>query len=164
MSLAVTVRFDFVDIKNSKSFTKIRVPTTFSIPQYLEFAIAMGQLLSNISAARITGASVTLAVSLSGLSLKAAAASVADVFQKGYFSFNSAATGFRKRLRIPTFDESKVGLGSDNIDTLDVDVAAFITAMENGIVVTGGTISPTTERGHDLVSINEAREVFRRHI
>lgn len=163
MALAVSFRFDFVDIKNESSFTKIRTPSTFSIAQYTEFALAMGQLLSNISAVRLTGASATFSISLSGLSLKAAATAVADVFQKGYFSFNSSATGFRKRLRIPTFDEAKVGLGSDNIDTLDAAVAAFNTAMTNGIVVAGGTVQPVTERGHDLVSLNEAREVFQRH-
>jgi len=34
--------------------------------------------------------------------------------------------------------------------------------MENGIVVTGGTIQPTDERVHDIASLSEAREVFRR--
>lgn len=163
MALAVSFRFDFIDVKGKTTFTKMRTPSTFSIAQYTEFAVAMGQIICNMIAVRLTGISATFTLDLSGLSLKAAATSVADVFQKGYFSFNSASTGFRKRLRIPTFDESKVGLGSDNIDTLDAAVAAFDAAMTNGIVVTGGTIQPVTERGHDLVSLNEAREVFQRH-
>jgi hypothetical protein len=162
MALAVAVRYDFVDEKGDTSFTKIRVPSTFSIAQYTEFVLAMGQFIATMSACRITGGSVTFTIDLSGLGLKASAATIADVFQKGYFSFNSAATGFFKRLRIPTLSESKVSAGSDNINTLDADVAAFVTAMNNGIVVTGGTISPVTERGHDLTSLNEAREVFRR--
>ena len=162
MALAVAVRYDFVDEKGDTSFTKVRVPSTFSIAQYTEFVLALGQFIANMSSCRITGGSVTFTIDLSGLSLKASAATIADVFQKGYFSFNSAATGFFKRMRIPTLAESKVSSGSDNINTLDADVAAFVTAMNNGIVVTGGTISPTTERGHDLTSLNEAREVFRR--
>jgi|SRR5688572_2376826 len=162
MALAVAVRYDFIDDKGDTSFTKIRVPTGFSIAQYTEFVQAMGQFLANMSACRITGGSVTFTIDLSGLSLKAAAASVADTFQKGYFAFNSAATGFFKRLRIPTFNEAKVSAGSDTINTIDADVAAFLGAMNSGIVVTGGTIQPVTERGHDLTSLSEAREVFRR--
>lgn len=162
MALAVAVRFDFVDEKGDTSFTKIRVPATFSIAQYTEFVIAMGQFIADMSSCRITGGSVTFTIDLSALGLKAAAATIADVFQKGYFSFNSAATGFFKRMRIPTLSEAKVSAGSDNLNTIDADVAAFTTAMINGIVVTGGTISPSTERGQDLTSLNEAREVFRR--
>lgn len=162
MALAVSIRYDFVDSKGKTSFTKIRVPLGFSIAQYSEFVLGMGQFISNISTCRITGASMTFNIDLSGLGLKAAATVVADTAQKGYFSFISAATGFYKRLRIPTFDESLVETGSDGIDTVDPAVAAFTNAMTNGIVVTGGTVSPVTERGQDLVSLNEAREVFRR--
>lgn len=162
MALAVAIRYDFVDEKGKTSFSKIRVPNTFSIAQYTEFGIAMGQFIANMSSCRITGCSATFTIDLSGLGLKSAAASVADVFQKGYFSFNSAATGFFKRLRIPTFSEAKVSAGSDTINTVDADVAAFLGAMNSGIVVTGGTIQPVTERGHDLTSLSEAREVFRR--
>jgi len=163
MALAVTVRYDFVDEKNKTSFTKIRVPTGFSIAQYVEFGIAMAQFVANISSCTITGGSITFGIDLSGLGLKTAANSLADIAQKAYFAFNSAVTGFKKRLRIPTFDEAKVNAGTDSIDTVDAAVAAFTTAMTNGIVVTGGTIQPSTERGQDLTSLSEAREVFRRH-
>ena len=162
MALAVAIRYDFIDDKGKTSFTKIRVPTGNTIAQYTEFAQAMGQFIANMSSCRITGGSITFTIDLSGLGLKSAAASITDVFQKGYFAFNSAATGFFKRLRVPTLSEAKVSAGSDGINTVDADVAAFINAMNNGIVVTGGTITPTTERGHDLVSLSEAREVFRR--
>jgi hypothetical protein len=162
MALAVAVRFDFIDNKGKTSFTKIRVPNGFSIPQYTEFGLAMGQLVSNVSACRITSSSVTFSLSLSGLALKVVANVLADTAQKGYFAFLSAVNGFFKRVRIPTFDETKTNEASDTIDTLDADVAAFVAAMENGIVVTGGTIQPSTERMQDLVSLSDTREVFRR--
>lgn len=162
MVLAVTVRFDFIDDKGKTSFTKIRVPTGFSIAQYGEFGLAMGQFIANISTCRMTGASLSFNVDLAGLGLKAVATAVADTAQKGYFSFLSAATGFFKRIRIPTFNEALVNQGSDGIDTVDPAVMAFTSAMTSGIVVTGGTVEPVTERGHDLVSLNDAREVFRR--
>lgn len=163
MALAVSVRFDFRDEKGKTSFTKIRVPTTFSISQVTQFAAAMGQLISNISQCQITNISTTFTIDLSGLTLKASASAVADIAQKGYFAFTSAVTGFFKRLRIPTFDETKVNAGSDGIDTLDADVSAFVAAMENGIAVTGpATIQPSTERMQDLTALSDAREVFRR--
>ena len=162
MALAVAVRFDFVDAKGKTSFTRVRIPTGFTISQYSEFVTGMGQFVSNISSCRISGASLTFNIDLSGLSLKGLPSSVADVAQKGYFSFLSAATGFYKRLRLPTFNETKVAANSDDIDTVDADVAAFTNAMANGIVTTGGTIQPQTERGYDLTSLSDAREVFRR--
>jgi hypothetical protein len=162
MALAVTVRFDFVDGKNKTSFTKIRVPNGFSIAQYGEFARAMGQLMSNISKARVTSSSITFSVPLDGLSLKLVASIFSDVAQKGYFAFSTLVSGFAKRLRLPTFDETKISVGSDSVDTADLAVAAFIAAMENGIVVTGGTISPCDERQNNIQSLIEAREVFRR--
>jgi len=163
MALAVAIRFNFIDAKGKTSFTKIRVPTGFTIAQYTEFGIAMGQFIANMSACQVTGCSASVAVDLSGLGLKSAAATVADVAQKGYFAFTSAATGFFKRLRIPTFNETLVSAGSDNINTVDSGIAAFTTAMTNGIVVTGGTVQPSTERGQDLTALTDAREVFRKH-
>jgi hypothetical protein len=162
MVLAVSVRFDFVDNKGKTSFTKIRIPNGYSIPQYIEFGQAMAQTLTNISACRVTGSSATFSIPLAGLTLKTIANVLADTAQKAYFSFSSAVNGFFKRVRIPTFDETKTNETSDTIDEIDLDVAAFIAAMENGIVVTGATISPCTERVQDLVSLADTREVFRR--
>lgn len=163
MPLAITVRYSMIDDKGKTSSTKVRVPNGFSIAQYVEFVQGMGQFLSNISACQITKAGFSVGIDLSGLGLQALPASIADVAQKGYFAFRSAATGFFKRLRIPTFDESKVNAGSDTIDTVDADVAAFNGAMASGIVTSGGTIQPQTERGDDLTTLQEAREVFRKH-
>lgn len=162
MALAIAVRFDFQDEKGKTSFTKIRVPTTLSIGQVTQFAVAIAQLISNISQCQITNVSTTFAIDLSSLTLKAGATALADIAQKGYFAFSSTITGFFKRLRIPTFDETKVNAGSDTIDTVDADVAAFVAAMEDGIAVTGGTIQPCTERMQELSALSEAREVFRR--
>jgi len=162
MALAVAVRFDFIYAKGKTSFTKIRVPTGFTIAQYQEYGEAKAQLISNISSCRITNASLTFSIALGGLSLKTVAAAVADVSQKGYFAFASAVNGFFKRFRIPTFDEARVNANSDTIDTIHASVAAFQAAMENGIVVTGGTIQPTTERVQSIVSLSDAREVFRK--
>lgn len=160
MALAVSVRFSFVDAKGKTSFTKVNVPTGFTIANYIEFGQDFAQLLTNISEGQITGASATFALSLSGLGLKTVVSGVADAGQKAFFIFRSAVTGFTKRLFVPTLSELKVTAGSDDIDQADVDVAAFITAMEDGIVVTGGTISPVDSRAQDLVAVSSAKENF----
>lgn len=161
MALAVSIRIDFTDSKGKSSFTKVRVPNGFSISDYLEFAEAISQLMTNMSVAQVTSASVSVALDLSGATIRAVATNVADVAQKAFFQFSSALAGFRKRMRIPTLDETKVPVGTSSIDQADVDVAAFITAMEDGIVTTGGTIDPVDARGNDLVSVSIAEEVFR---
>lgn len=162
MALAVTLNVQVADSKGKTSGTKIRVPTGFSIAQYIEFGQAMLQLIANMQVGVITGASISFGIDLSGLGLKAVANVLSDTAQKGYFSFASAVTGFFKRLRIPTFREDLVAVGSDSVDVTAPEVIAFVTAMENGIVVTGGTVSPSTERVQDLVALTDAREVFRR--
>lgn len=162
MAFAVVVRFDLLDDKGKTSFTKIRIPTTFSLSQYGEFGTAAAQLIANVSNCKVTGASLTFAIDLSGLGLRTVASVVSDVAEKAAFIFGTAVTSFRAKFRIPTFNEDLVPPGSDAIDLVDVDVAAFVTAMEDGIVVTATTISPTDDRLNDVVGVTEAREVKRR--
>ena len=163
MALAITVRYQFIDDKGKTSSTKVRVPNGFTLSQYVEFVQGMGQFIADISACQITSAGFSVGIDLAGLGLQALPATVADVAQKAYFAFRSAVGGFFKRLRIPTLSETKVNAGTDTLDTVDADVVAFVNAMTNGIVTTGGTIQPVTERGDDLTTLQEAREVFHKH-
>ena len=78
----------------------------------------------------------------------------------GAFKFTTAE-GFDVAVNIPGWDESKTLSGSDDIDTGDAAVAAFISAMESGIVVTGGTVSPTDKAENDITSNTFAREKYR---
>jgi hypothetical protein len=162
MALAFSVRFDIVDNKGKRSFTKVRVPTTFAIADYIDFAQQMAQLIANISTGRITGASLCAGLDLSTATIKASPSGLSDIAQKGFYQFSTAAPGFRNRVKVPALSEAKVVLGSDAIDQTDADVINFIDAMEDGIVVTGGTISPTDHRENDIVSTDFARELFRK--
>lgn len=163
MALALAIRFDFRDGKNKRSFTKVRVPTGFSISDYIEFAQAMGQLYADASGCIVTGASISIGLDLSTSVIKAVAAFVSDIAQKAFFQFTTALAGFRSKLFLPAIDESLVPVGSDEIDTADPDVAAFVTAMENGIVVSGpATISPCDDRENDITVNEFARELFRK--
>lgn len=162
MALAVSVRFDMIDAKSKTSFTKVRVPTGFTISQYIEFAQAMAQLITDMSNCTVTRAGITFGIDISGLGLKVAAAVLADVYEKARFQFNTAVAGFKAFFRLPGYDETKSVTGSDAVDQADPDVAALIAAYEDGIVVTGDTISPTDSRGNDITAIQFAREVKRK--
>jgi len=162
MVLAVSLRLDFIDNKGKTSFTKVKVPNGFSISDYGEFGVAMGQLLANISTGRISNVSFSVGIDLSGATIKAVASGLSDIAQKAFFGFSTAVAGFRTKMKIPALSEVKVVVGSDTLDQADADVAAFISAMEVGIVVTGGTIQPTDIRENDVISTDYAREIFRK--
>lgn len=162
MVLAVTIRFDIQDQKGKKSFTKVRVPTGYELSHYGEFALGMAQLIANMSTGQITRVSFCVGLDLSGATIKAVASGLSDIAQKILIGFSTAVSGFRTKLKLPAISEVKIVAGSDSWNLADPDVAAFITAMENGIVVTGGTVQPTDMRQNDIVSTDYARELFRK--
>lgn len=160
MALAVSIRFDFIDAKGKNSFTKIHVPTGFSIAQYTEFAQAAAQLLANASAGQITRASICFNVSLAGLGLKTVATSISSVARKLALRFRTDVTGFFAKTTIPGVIESQILDGSDEADQADAAIAAVISMFEDGIAP--GTF--TNDREMDIATIAEAKEQFRRRI
>jgi len=158
MALALIAQINLVDDKNKTSFTRVRVPTGFTIAQYTSFVQDLAQAVTNISGCRVTGASISLNFSMAGLT--AAASAVADVASKAFLKVRSAVAGFFAKMSIPTFDEDSLVLtGSDQIDTADVDVAALIALIETG----DGTVVPCDKYGNDLTETTIARELFMRH-
>lgn len=162
MALAVSVRIDIVDAKGKSSFTKIRVPTGFSITDYGDFALGMAQLIADISTGRITNVSFCISLDLAGAVLKSVASGLSDIAQKALFGFSTAATGFRTKMKVPAISELKVVAGSDNLDLVDADVSAFVSAMEIGIATSEGTVQPTDMRQYDITTLDYAREFFRK--
>ena len=162
MALAVSVRLDFTDNKGKTSSTKLRIPTGFSIANYIAFVQQAAQVIANMTSGRITRAGFCVGLDLSGVLLKANPTSLSDIAQKGHFQFATDATGFRTRLKVPAINEALILAGSDAIDQADAGMALFIAAMEDGISVTGGTIEPCDSRDNDIVSTDFARELFRK--
>ena len=161
MALAITIRFDFVDVTDKKSFTEIHVPVGFTIAQIVEFTQDMGQLLANISQCKVTAASISISLDISGAIIKTVAALFSDVAEKAHYIFSSVVTGFRKLLKIPTRDETEEVSGSDAMNVALTDQATFIAMIEDGILVAGpATISFTDNYMNDLVSLNTARTVL----
>jgi len=162
MALAVTVNIGFIDGKGDTSTTSVRVPTGFTLANYVEFAEDLAQLVSNIASSAITSVSLSFYVDLSALGLDTVASSVTSVAKKLFLQFSTAVTGFVAKTFIPGLRETQVGTGSDDVNQADVDVAPLLSAIEDGIVVTGGTMTFTNEREHDITATQLAKERFRR--
>lgn len=162
MALAVTVNIVTTDQKGKSSLTKIRVPSGFSINQYAQFAQAIAQLVANLSDGGITEVSVSLPISLSGATIRGAALAFADIAKKALFFARSAVTGLFGKFFVPTYDETNTVSGSDAINVVDPDVAAYIAILENGVNVSGEIVQPIDLRGNDLVDVTQAREIFRK--
>lgn len=160
--VAVSARFDIIDGAGKASFTKVRIPTGFSIAQMIEFAQGMAALISPLLGGQIVKAGICVGLDLSGASLIGSPSFTSDVHHKGAFGFATEEAGLYTRLNLPTLNSGVVATGSDNINEGNADVAAFLAAMENGIVVTGGTISPCDNRENDIVGTRYSKEVFRR--
>jgi hypothetical protein len=62
---------------------------------------------------------------------------------------------------VPGILESLVIPNSKELDLAEPAVAAIITAMQNGIAVTGGTITPSDIQEEDIVGFESALERFR---
>lgn len=160
---AVAINFSVVDAKGKTSRIPIHVPTGFTILQYVEAANAFGQLLTDLLEGSITEISVSIPVSLSGATLKAAATSIADLAKKALFLISSSVSGLGSKINLPTYREAYTVTGSDVVDLSDPDVAAFVTILEDGVNVAGTPVLPCDLRGNDLVQVNSGREIFRRY-
>lgn len=161
MALAVTINFTITDAKGKSAITKVRVPTGFSINQYSLFAVAMAQLVTNLSEGSITEITVGMPLSLSGATIRGAAVNIANVFKKAIFVAKSAITGLGTKFFFPTYNESNTVTGSDDVDAADADVAALVAIIEGGVNTGGEIVQPIDMRGNDLVDVTEMREIFR---
>ena len=158
---AVQVTINWVDAKNKPSKTIVHIPTGFSIAQMIEFAQGAAQLFTSASFASITSVSISVGIDLSGATIRAVAVSTADVAEKLLLMARSAVAGLFARFNIPTFDENLLIVGSDQIDFADTDVAAFVSALEDGLIVNALPVLPRDKRGNDLVLVTQGREIFR---
>jgi hypothetical protein len=160
MVLAFSLRLDFVDAKGKTSFTKMRIPTGFTLANYTQFAQAAAQLYSDNSECSVTSAGISFDVDLSGLGLDTVASDVTRIARKLWLRFTTAVSGFLAQTKIPGLRETQMVAGSKNIDQTDTDVAALVSAFEDGIAVTGGTVTFSNDREQDAVSLRSGTENF----
>jgi len=162
---AYSVIFSFRDAKGKNSTTEVNIPTGLTLANMVIFGQEMAKLIDPLISGVITRIGLALSVALpSGLA--SSPVSTSDVEEGGKFQFSTAG-GYYTGMRIPTWVESLVSAGSDDINTVDSDVAAFITAMISGIDLTAaspvagtGTVAPTDGRGDDITALVNAKEQF----
>lgn len=151
--------YTVIDDDGDRGTTSINLPSGFVLSQFTEFGAAMATLIDAVLAGKVDSAEISFPVDISSLTSNTAL-STSDVEEYGAFSFETA-NGYPVQINVPGLDELTVGSGSDDIDTANADIAAFIAAIENGIVTVGGTVSPCDVAEDDITLTVNARERFR---
>lgn len=162
---AYSVIYSFRDAKGKTSNTEVNIPTGLTLANMTIFAQEMAKLINPLISGVITRIGLAISVALPA-GLRSVPVSTSDVEEGGKFQFGTAG-GYYTGMRIPTWLESLVSAGSDDINTVSSDVAAFVAAMLNGIDLTAaspiagtGTITPTDGRGDDITALVNAKEQF----
>lgn len=151
--------------KPGNSLVSVEIPTATTPANAIAFARGLADIVAPLMVGGIIGAGVTFEVDLSSLSLDEIGTALADVQEKAIFSFRTLA-GKLKKIGIPTFNENLLqGAGAyANVDLTDTDVQAFVTAMEDGIDVSGyggtGTVAPVDTNNSDLALLETATQAY----
>lgn len=159
MAIPFQVVYTTEDASGDKATTSIDVPISFSLAQYGEFASDMAALIDAFIGGVIVSAGLTVNIDLSGLTSNATL-STADVEEVGAFLFTTGE-GRPVDVNVPCIIETLEAAGSDNLDQADADIAAFISAIEDGIATAGGTIAPCDRGEGDLTTTVYARSELR---
>lgn len=147
------------DRSGDESTTSVNVLDASTIANLDTFAPAWATALNDIILGRIMSMAAVIRPFIGSLTNNTLL-ETADREHKGKFSF-LAAIGTKVEINIPCLAEAVVeAYGSDELDQLNPEVAAFIAAMETGIAVTGGTISPCDIGESSIISTRFARESF----
>lgn len=160
--LVGTVNFTFKDAKGKESFTRIRIPSTFTFAQYKLFGASAAQIMVDMSTAELTEVSISIGIDISGLGLNTVAAQFSDWFNKAYIQAVNGVSGLLGKFNIPTYDDSHNSTGSKTLDPTDTDVIALMTLIEDGVTVGGSLVFPVTVRDEALTTVTIAEEAFRK--
>ena len=162
MVLAFNIDFTIRDQKGKESSSQIRIPSTLTIAQYVEFGQAAMQVIANATTGQIVSAGLSVKLDLAGGALGTVVSTFADVAEKALFVVRSAVAGLFARFEIPTLDETNVVVaGTDEIDLAHADITPWIAAIEDGITLTDTSVlQPTDKYGNDLTEIQTDREIF----
>lgn len=149
------------DADGDVSTSQFNFPGSFTLTNIQEFAADFLPLVDAVIHGRIEEAGITVSITLPG-GLKANPDQYCDVQQGALFSMLTAG-GYNTSFRLPTFDRAMFAVGSKNVDVEDTDVAAFLSAIVEGIEVTGPvTVVPSDYRGDDITALVKGVESFRK--
>jgi hypothetical protein len=157
------VSYSILDAKGKKSTTQINFPIDNMDSEHLDvlidFAGTTAELIDAIIRGQIVDVGIGISVDLTSLTLKGTPVASSDVEEGARFQFSTVLntlTGFR----LPTFDEDFINAGSNTVDIEDTDVDAFVDRIVEGRTITLTNVSPSDDRGEDIVALVSARESF----
>lgn len=147
----------YQDDAGKRSTASYFIAEGLTLAQIIEGIRIGAVIIDAVSQAVLTVINFIQALDLSGLTGNAAL-TVSDVEEIGAFAFTPSGRPVGSVVvNVPGLLDGLTTAGSDDIDQADPDVAAFISAFEDGIATTGGTIQPCDVDENDIVSTAYAR-------
>ena len=157
--MAINVYYRIADAKNDTSTVMIPLPSTVAITDLNDYVTDLAAIIQPLVNGTLLEAGFAVGVSVVPWPI---AAGISDVQEKARYVFRTAG-GWLKSLSIPTVLESIFSPGSREVDTSDPDVAAFVTAMVDGITVAStNNIEASDRREDDLTNLVQATEAWGR--
>lgn len=155
--MSIEITYTIEDKSGTKGTTSVRVADGATLAGLTGFAASWATALNNVIRGKILSAVAHILANISGLTSNVAT-SFSDVEHLGKFQFLTAS-GIRVGCNIPSIDETLTNaLNTDELDQSATGVAAFLTAMEDGINAAGALIQPCDVGGDSIVSTVFARE------
>lgn len=158
MAVPYSITLSISDAKGDQSLVTIPLKSTTTVANAIDFAEAIIPLIAPLVNGVLRAAEVSIPVSYTPWP---AVASIADVQERARFSFRTV-NGFLKHLSLPTFLEGLFSPGTREVDLTDTDVAAFVTAMTDGLTVNATVVEPSDTRDEDLTELEAATEAWGR--
>lgn len=144
------------DQASKRATNTLYVPDGLTLAQYQEGLAAAAALLDDVSGAVMEGMVFNVPVDISALTGNVAA-STSDVEDVGAFQFRTVDNR-PVQVNAPGIIDTLSPSGTDDLDQVQIDVAAFISMFEDGLAVTGGTIIPCDVFEDDIIATVYARE------
>lgn len=157
MAIAFEIIFDIEDESGKDSTFSLFVPTSFTISDYIEAAIGIGEFIDILLHGKFRSiADLCLNVDLSALTGNTEDVD-SDVEEIASFQFETVDDR-HVALNIPCLDETVVLPATKELDQTAPAVASVIALMETGVAVTGGQILPCDIGEIDINDTDYARE------
>jgi len=148
------------DRSGTTGTTSVHVQNATTLAQLTAFAPLWATALNDMIFGKITSVFASILGSTIGI-INNGGALNSDVEHIGKFSFRTVSN-IKVNFTIPALDEDLVtAYDSDTLDQSIPEIAALIAAMETGIAVTGGTISPCDIGEQSIIETVFAREAFK---
>lgn len=157
--MPIEIVTEIADRSGTKGTTSVKVADASTMAQLIAFAPLWATALNDIILGKIVSMVASILGSTIGITDNTGALT-SDVEHLGKFQFRTLSN-VRVGVNVPALDEAAVSAyDSDVLDQTNAEVAAFIAAMETGIAVTGGTISPCDIGEVSILEVVFAREAF----